>query len=142
MRSQSFTVTAATGHRITSILVDGAPITITNDVTMTRTFDNVKADHTIAATFEATPALTLDVTGVEAGLTTTIGHPPASYSGPHRHLGSGYLLLTNNVADNEYWLRFVSGTTTSNPLTTQMFGLTLTGLDRVGPPSRPTTRPA
>ena len=96
--SKSFTITAASGHRITGILVDGAPITVTNDVTMGYTFDNVTADHSIAASFAATAALTLDVDGFDAGLTTTIGTPPSGYAALSGNLADGYLLLTNDVA--------------------------------------------
>jgi uncharacterized Zn-binding protein involved in type VI secretion len=49
--SKTFTITADPGNRIASLIVDGAPITVTSLQTMTYTFSNVTSDHTIAASF-------------------------------------------------------------------------------------------
>jgi hypothetical protein len=59
----------------------------------------------------------LSITGCQAGLTTTIGTPPSSYSDLSGDVSSGYTLIANNVATNEYWLKFKSGTATNSFLT-------------------------
>ena len=48
--SQSFTITPGTGYRVADVLVDG----VTAGAVTTYTFSNVKANHTISASFVAT----------------------------------------------------------------------------------------
>ncbi|MDO9100319.1 MAG: stalk domain-containing protein [Caldisericota bacterium] len=49
--SKSFIITADAGNLIASVVIDGAPVSVTNRATMTYTFSNITADHTIAASF-------------------------------------------------------------------------------------------
>ena len=101
--SGDFTITPDTGYHLASLTDNGADV-FGSVVGGKYSIASVTQDHILVATFEATAALALDLTGVEAGLTTTIGTPPASYTALTGTLGAGYLLLTNEVADNEYWL--------------------------------------
>jgi len=49
--SKIYTITPNTGYKISSITVDGNPVTVTSEMGQTYTFTNVTADHTISATF-------------------------------------------------------------------------------------------
>lgn len=50
--SQDYIITAETGYTIASVVVDGTPITVpANATTYTHAFNNITANHTIAATF-------------------------------------------------------------------------------------------
>ena len=63
---QQFQISATSGYRIASVLVDGVEAIddLENDV---YTFTNVTADHTIAATFEEIPAVTYTITATVLG---------------------------------------------------------------------------
>ncbi|MGA2680531.1 MAG: hypothetical protein ABSF44_01875 [Candidatus Bathyarchaeia archaeon] len=49
--TQSFQITPATGHHITSVTVDGSPVAVTSSSGQTFSFTNIQANHTITATF-------------------------------------------------------------------------------------------
>jgi len=51
--SQAFTITASAGYHVLDVLVDGGSVGAVSSYT----FTNVSANHTIAATFEANPAV-------------------------------------------------------------------------------------
>ncbi|MBO7133383.1 MAG: T9SS type A sorting domain-containing protein, partial [Bacteroidales bacterium] len=58
--TQAFTIVANEGYRIASVMVDEVE-SIASLVEGVYTFENVTADHTIAATFEAIPTYTLTI---------------------------------------------------------------------------------
>ncbi len=69
--SQSFTITANTGYHIADVLVDGSSV---GPVTSYE-FDNLGADHTIAASFAADPVAVLAVTSPNGGESLPAGIP-------------------------------------------------------------------
>ena len=70
--SQSFTITADSNYRLTSVTVDGAEA-IDQLVDGVYTSTNVNANHTIAATFEAIPTYTITIRKEEQGSVTYNG---------------------------------------------------------------------
>ena len=70
--SQSFTITANSDYRLTSVLVDDTEA-IDQLVDGVYTFTNVNANHTIAATFEAIPTYTITISKEEYGSVTYNG---------------------------------------------------------------------
>jgi len=75
--NKSFIIKANPGFMIFRILVDGSQITISNPFTITYTFSNVTADHTISAEFmkildTTPPTLTLPaISGIDLNLPNT-----------------------------------------------------------------------
>jgi hypothetical protein len=74
--SQNYVITAEIGYTIASIVVDGTPVTVpANATAYTHSFNNITANHTIAATFAInifTITATIDANGSvsPAGVTT------------------------------------------------------------------------
>ena len=68
--SQEFTITANEGYRIVSVMVDETENVTEQLVDGVYTFENVTANHTIAATFEAIPTYTITATANDGGSIT------------------------------------------------------------------------
>ena len=71
--NQNFTIVAAAGYRIASVMVDSETEVVAQLVDGVYTFENVTADHTINATFEAIPTYTITATAGENGTITPDG---------------------------------------------------------------------
>ncbi len=71
--NQDFTIVAAAGYRIASVMVDSETEVVAQLVDGVYTFENVTANHTINATFEAIPTYTITATAGENGTITPNG---------------------------------------------------------------------
>lgn len=142
-----FTITPNAGYHITSITVDGTPITITNSAGQTYTFSALSVNHTITATFAINTYL-ITVTSDQGNPTssTTINHGEsltASVTSPdvidstHRWVCIGYRIddaetetgtsytFTNITANHtitflwteQYLIEFTSNPTTGGTIT-------------------------
>ena len=70
---QSFTITPGTGYHVADVLVDGTSV----GAVTTYTFENVAADHTIAASFAIdTHSLTVNAGTAERSLPRPLHRPP------------------------------------------------------------------
>ena len=74
--SQTFTITAAPGYQIASVLVDGASV----GTVSTYTFTNVTANHTIAASFSVMQ-YTITASAQTGGSISPSGAVPVAYGG-------------------------------------------------------------
>jgi YVTN family beta-propeller protein len=67
----AFTITAATGYHINSVLVDNVPETISSTQSFIYTFNNVASAHTIEAGFEIDTFPIIATAGTNGGITPT-----------------------------------------------------------------------
>ena len=73
--NKTYTITPSTGYKIASIKVDGKAIAITDSAKQTYTFSNVKANHTIAATYAPiTYKIAFNGNGATSGSTATMSN--------------------------------------------------------------------
>ena len=67
--SQTFTISPATGYRVSDVIVDGASA----GAVASYTFSNISADHTIEALFAAVPSYTIDASAESGGTISPSG---------------------------------------------------------------------
>ncbi len=73
--NQTFTLTPASGYKVANVLVDGSSVGAVNSYT----FSNVRASHTIQASFtQSVSSYTLTVTKAGTGSGTVTKNPPGS----------------------------------------------------------------
>jgi hypothetical protein len=78
--TQQYVVTAAEGHTITTVEVDGVAVTVPEGATSyTHTFDNIVANHTISATFTIN-TYTITATAGANGTVTPAGATTLNYN--------------------------------------------------------------
>ena len=105
--NETYTIVANEGYRIASVIVDGE-IDVTNEVIANNgvyTFTNVRANHTIAATFELIPANTYTITATAGdGGTITPNGEVTVYEGDNKSFtivaNRGYR-ISSVMVDNE-----------------------------------------
>ena len=73
--TKTYTITPSTGYKISGIKVDGSAVAVTNSAKQTYTFSNVKANHTIAATYAPiTYKIAFDGNGATSGSTASMAN--------------------------------------------------------------------
>jgi thermitase len=98
--SQAFTITASAGYRIGQILVNGVAV----PVAATVSFTNVRANQTIAVSFEAVPTYTITASAGVGGSITPAGATTVTEGGSQAYTiaaSAGYRIgqiLVNGVA--------------------------------------------
>jgi len=105
--NESYTIVANDGYRIVSVIVDDE-IDVTNEVIANNgvyTFTNVRANHTIAATFELIPAnsYTITATAGDGGTITPNGEVTV-YEGDNKSftiVANGGYRISSVMVDNE-----------------------------------------
>jgi hypothetical protein len=94
--SQDYVITAETGYTIASVVVDGTPVTVpANATTFTHSFNNITANHTIAATF-AINTYTITASSDANGSVTPAGVSTVNYNGSQVYTiapATGYHIL-------------------------------------------------
>ena len=114
--NQKFMVTANSGYTITSVLVDGTPVTLASDNSYN--FTNVTAAHTIAAGFTVN-TYTITASASTGGLISPAGTTSVNYSASQKFMvtpNTGYSISNVLVdgspvtldADNSYTLTDVT----------------------------------
>ena len=102
--SQNFKITPAAGYKIANVIADGSSLGVPNNVT----FNSVRANHTISASFTAVTSYTLTVSKNGTGSGTVTSSPP----GPTYNSGT-YVTLTAAAGANSTfagWSGACSGT--------------------------------
>ncbi len=105
--NETYTIVANEGYRIASVMVDGE-FDVTNEVVANNgvyTFTNVRANHTIAATFELIPANTYTITATAGdGGTITPNGEVTVYEGDNKSftiVANGGYRISSVMVDNE-----------------------------------------
>jgi PKD repeat protein len=102
--SQAYTITPASGYYISSILIDGSAYGSPSASAVIYTFSSVTADHTIAVTFAANPAITSSRTNTY-GTITPLGSTSVTYGGSQAYTitpNSGYYISSIMIDGSAY----------------------------------------
>lgn len=133
--SQTYTITSLSGYTVSSVLVDGSSVGAVSSYT----FSNVTADHTISATFIASPAysisgavstsggaaisgVTMILTGTVSATTTTSGNGSYTFAG----LSSGSYTITPSLSGYAFSPSSKAATISNGNLTNRNFTGTAT----------------